>query len=97
VGLGREMSPAGGLQCWKPVLASDCTMLLCTNSANNILQVKLDNRQSQSHTPLQGRVAKPKYTQGLLEFVACHKGPTLKFLPGKHIIISTLMSTTNDH
>jgi hypothetical protein len=60
VGLGREMSAGGGGQGWKPVLASHQSILLCSNSVNNILYIILDNRQSCLHTPLQGGGAKPK-------------------------------------
>jgi hypothetical protein len=60
VGLDQEMSAGGGGEGWEPVLGSHQSILLCPNSVNNILYLKLDNRQSPLHIPLQGGGARPK-------------------------------------
>jgi hypothetical protein len=65
VGLDQEMSAGGGGEGWEPVLGSHQSILLCPNSVNNILYLKLDNRQSPLHPPAGGR----GQTQGLLDFV----------------------------
>jgi hypothetical protein len=65
------MSAGGGGQGREPVLTHHWTILLCPNSVNNILQILLDNRQHHLHAPLQGGVAKPELTQGLLDLLPC--------------------------
>jgi len=66
------MSPGKGGQGEEQVLTPCWTMLLFSNSADNILQVKLDNRQSPLHTPPAGGGGNPKLSLGLMNFDLPH-------------------------
>lgn len=62
------MSAGEGGQGKEQVLTHCWTVLLCSISANNIFQMKLDKRQPHLHDPLPGGGDNPKLNQHLLNF-----------------------------